>query len=113
MNAPEVAPPGVARKAQGVELAPLAIQLHLHVTLDADEVTDAPRIKPGEQVSIGKAAIGCQAYPMWRDILKDQREGALDHGQFIACHPAFEHRLVIGTPKNWQGAAAHHQRDDK
>ena len=38
--APEVAPPGIARKAQSVELAPLTMQLHLDAPLDTDDVTD-------------------------------------------------------------------------
>src|SRR5207245_8542073 len=70
MNAPEVAPPGVTRKAERVELAPLAIVFHLDVPLDADDVPDAQRIEQGEQVHIGKATIRRQPHSLRRNVIK-------------------------------------------
>ena len=113
LNAPKVAPPGVAHKAEGGELAPLASQFHLDAALDADDVTDAERIEHGEQSGIGKATIRRQPHARRRNVLKDERDRPLDDGEFVALHPAFEYGLVVGTPEDRHGTAAYHQRDDQ
>jgi hypothetical protein len=110
-NAPEVAPPGVARKTEGVELAPLALQLHLDIPLHADDVPDASCIEHREQGSIGKATIRRQPHALRCNILEDKRERPLDDGEFVALHPTFEYGVVVGTPEDRQGTAAYHSGD--
>ena len=46
-----------------------------------------------------------------RNVVKDELESPLDHGQLLALHAALQDGLVIGTPKDRQGTAAHHQGD--
>src|SRR5215470_1252669 len=97
---PEVASPSVARKTERIELAPLAIELHLDVSLHADDIPDAQGIEHSEQGGIGKATIRRQPHARRCHRLKDERERPLDDGEFVALHPSFEYGLVIGAPED-------------
>jgi len=108
---PEVAPPGVAHQAPGVARAPLPIPCHLAAPLDTAAGTAAARSAPGAQGRLGTATSRrpphARRCTLWKNALQSTR----DPGECVAFPPPVESGVVVRTPAERHGPAAHHQGD--
>ena len=113
LNPPQIVPPRVAGKTQAIEFDPLTLITHLGRALDADDVFDPESVQQLEEIVIGKTTIGRQPNPKRLDVVKDQLEGVFDHRQFVTFHPAFERRLLVGSPEDRDRSQSDLERDDQ
>lgn len=110
---PEAAPSFVAVEPQAIELDPFSLIVDFRRAFDPNDVFDLQLVQQLEKTIVWKPAIGREPNPGRLDGSKDQRERALDDGEFVAPHPSLESGLLIGSPVDWHRPAPDDQGEDE